>query len=173
MVIFASIIFMNGNQVKAHRIPICRYIEHYGRWLPPQHYMLTDVKIAFVQLIGTSTAGGPQHIQTISDERLQLKVRYARELLALFDILAKAEARIVGTIHFELHAALAELGRRGAEQQSDSFRAALEESLCSAVEAIRLLRHEPIELSEGKLCMQARRNADALDGVLAALAPNA
>lgn len=135
--------------------------------------MLTDLKIAFVQLIGNSTTGGPQHIQTISDERLQQKVRYARELLALFAVLATAEARIVGTIHFELHAALAELGRRGAAQQTDSFRGALEESLCSAVEAIRYLRNEPIELSEGQLCAQARRNADALDAVLAALAPNA
>lgn len=147
-----------------------RYIEHYGRWLPAGHHMLTDVKIALVQLIGS---GGPHIIQGCTEPRLLLKVRYARELLALFAVLAAAEARIVGAIQFELHAALAEVGRRGAQLATDTFRGALEESLLCAERVIQLLQHEPIELSEGQMCAQARRNADQLRGILAQTAATA
>lgn len=73
-----------------------------------------------------------------------------------------AEARILGAISFELHAGLAEFGRRGAQQLNANFRGALEESLSSAVDVIRYLEHEPAELSEGQMCAQARLNAESL-----------
>lgn len=129
--------------------------------------MMTDVRIALVQLIGS---GGPHIMQGCAEDRLRLKVRYAQELLALFEVIAAAEARIVGAIHFELHAGLAELGRRGAQQLTDSFRGALEESLRNAEAVVRLLQHEPVELSEGQMCAQARLNADSLRVMLSTTA---
>lgn len=81
--------------------------------------------------------------------------------------LLTAEARILGAISFELHAGLAELGRRGAQQLNDNFRGALEESLNTANKVIYYLQHEPQELSEGQLCAQARVNAESLRALLA------
>lgn len=82
----------------------------------------------------------------------------------------KAEARILGAIAFELHAGLAELGRRGTQQLNANFRGPLEDSLSSAVDVIRYLQHEPAELSEGHMCAQARLNAESLRVMLSASA---
>lgn len=62
-----------------------KYLEHYGKWLSANHYNMVDIKIALVQIIGS---GGPQVIQGISDEELQLKIRYAKELISLFKKIA-------------------------------------------------------------------------------------
>lgn len=60
-----------------------------------------------------------------------------------------AESRCLGALHFELHAALAELGRRAMQNKDNCFRKAIENSLVNAEETIRYLAHEPPELSEG------------------------
>lgn len=73
----------------------------------------------------------------------------------------------MGSLHFELHAGLAELGRRGAQQLNDNFRGALEESLNNAEEAIRYLQHEPKMLNEGQICAQAKINVESLKIMLA------
>lgn len=72
----------------------------------------------------------------------------------------------MGALHFELHAGLAELGRRGAQQLNNSFKGAFEESLLNAEETIRLLDKEPNVLPEGKICEQARINAESLKVLL-------
>lgn len=72
----------------------------------------------------------------------------------------------MGALHFELHAALAEWGRRGAEQCNNSFKGAFEESLLNAQEAVRLLEKEPSILPEGKICEQARINVESLKVLL-------
>lgn len=69
-------------------------------------------------------------------------------------------------MHFELHAGLAEWGRRGAQQLNNSFKGAFEESLFNAEETIRLLDKEPSVLPEGKICEQARINAESLKVLL-------
>lgn len=79
-----------------------------------------------------------------------------------------AESRCLGAIRFELHAALAEVGRRAIENKNDCFRGAIEESLINADETVRLLQHEPILLSEGQICAQAKINSDTLRMILAA-----
>lgn len=62
-----------------------RYIEHYTKWLPNNHYYICDVKIALTQLIG---AGGPDELQGISKEKIMLKINTARELLKLYKSIA-------------------------------------------------------------------------------------
>lgn len=73
-----------------------------------------------------------------------------------------AETRHLGALHFELHAGLAEWGRRGAQQLNNSFKGAFEESLFNAEEVVRLLEKEPSILPEGKICEQAKINAESL-----------
>lgn len=62
-----------------------RYLQHYGKWLPDNHYNMVDIKIALVQIVGS---GGPHVIQGTSDEELQLKINYAQQLIALFKKIA-------------------------------------------------------------------------------------
>lgn len=83
-----------------------------------------------------------------------------------------AESRCLGTIHFELHAGLAEMGRRAIQNGSDSYRSALDESIRNAEEAVRLLQHEPILLSEGQICQQAKQNLDMLKMILTSAKPS-
>lgn len=73
----------------------------------------------------------------------------------------------MGALHFELHAALAELGRRTMQSGDDRCRMAIEDSLKHAEETVRYLQHEPIELNEGQICNQAKANADSLKNILA------
>lgn len=81
-----------------------------------------------------------------------------------------AESRCLGALHFELHAALAELGRRGMQNKDNCFRKAIEDSLKSAEETVRYLQHEPIELSEGQICAQTKANIESLRVILASTA---
>lgn len=68
----------------------------------------------------------------------------------------------MGIIHFELHTALAEIGRRGSNTRNPNFKAAYEQSLLHAEACVRYLRHEPSVLPEGKVGRQAKINADSL-----------
>lgn len=43
----------------------------------------------------------------------------------------------------------------------------MEESIANALEAVRYLQHEPIELCEGQICTQARANIESLKAILA------
>lgn len=76
----------------------------------------------------------------------------------------------MGAIHFELHAALAEFGRRGMQNKDNSFRKAIEDSFYHAEETVRFLGHEPIELSEGQICAQTKANIESLKVILASTA---
>lgn len=78
----------------------------------------------------------------------------------------------MGALQFELHAALAELGRRGMQNKDNCFRKAIEDSLKSAMETVRYLQHEPAELSEGQICAQAKANIESLRVILASTAPS-
>lgn len=66
-----------------------------------------------------------------------------------------------------MHAALAELGRRAAQEKKSFFHGAIEESIKNADETVRLLRYEPIVLSEGQIREQAKKNIQSLKMVLA------
>lgn len=82
-----------------------------------------------------------------------------------------AESRCLGSLHFELHAGLAEKGRRTAQERNGNFRGALEESLKNAEECVRLLQREPTILSEGQICAQAKLNVESLRVLLATMSP--
>lgn len=71
------------------------------------------------------------------------------------------ENRHIGALCFDLHAALAECARRNINRQD-----ALEESFVSVQECVRMLKHEPMLLPEGKICDQAKSNLTALQAVL-------
>lgn len=135
--------------------------------MPPNHYNICDVELTLTQAIGS---GDARNLQLISDERLQMKIDLCHKLLKLFGVLAAAESRCLGAIHFELHAAQTELGRRGMQNKDNCFRKAIEDSLKSAEETIRFLQHEPAELSEGQICAQAKANIESLRIILASTA---
>ncbi|XP_055598472.1 SET domain-containing protein SmydA-8-like [Uranotaenia lowii] len=141
-----------------------KYIAHYSRWLAPNHHFIVDVKLSFSQIIG----GGPppEAIQKISDEKLMTKIKYCQDLIGLFEKICPAEARVIGATRFELHAALAEFGRRGVESKNPAVRSAMEDSLFNAKECVRMLSHEPSELPESKICEQARINVDSINVLL-------
>lgn len=77
-------------------------------------------------------------------------------------LISIAETRCIGSIHFELHSALAEIGRRASIKREGCFKAALEDSLLHVEEAIKFLSKEPKCLPEGQICKQAEINCDSL-----------
>lgn len=76
----------------------------------------------------------------------------------------------MGALRFELHAALAELGRRKMYKKDDCFRKIIEDSLKSAEATVKLLQREPLVLSEGQICAQAKANISSLQIILASTA---
>ncbi|XP_055625578.1 SET domain-containing protein SmydA-8 isoform X2 [Toxorhynchites rutilus septentrionalis] len=139
------------------------YITHYSRWLAPNHHFIVAVKLSLSQIIG---GGHPEAIKTISDDNLMNKIKICQELIHLFEKICPAEARVIGATRFELHAALAEFGRRGVVSKNPAVRSALEDSLFNAEECVRMLQHEPDELPEHKICEQARINVSSLKTLL-------
>jgi hypothetical protein len=135
-----------------------RFIDHYSKWLSPNHFLLTEVKISLAQIIGAGVNG----IQRISDEKLMLKAKTCKELIDIIEKVCPNEARILGLIKFELHSAYAEIGRRALQVKDANCKSMLEESLDHCNEAIRLLRHEAEVFPEGQICKQARINASSL-----------
>ncbi|XP_050095469.1 SET domain-containing protein SmydA-8-like [Anopheles aquasalis] len=147
-----------------------KYLRHYAKWLTPNHQYMVEAKMALSQAIGGS--GRPEHIRKLPYGKLMSKIKACQELIALFEKLCPAESRAFGITRFELHAALAELGRRGMESNSRSNTPAaglplLQESLLNANECVRMLTHEPSVLLESKICAQARMNAETLGRLLA------
>ncbi|XP_055372325.1 SET domain-containing protein SmydA-8 [Condylostylus longicornis] len=142
-----------------------RYINHYTKWLPKQHHYICEVKVALAQLIGS---GGPEILQSITNDELNKKIELCREQIGLFEKLAPSEARMLGLLCFELHAALAERGRRAStrEDDADICTCALEESLEYVEKSINYLQHEPTTLSEGQIYGQAKINRDSLKLVM-------
>lgn len=65
-----------------------RYLEHYSKWLPDNHYYMTDVKVALAQIIGS---GGPDVIQGTTEEELNTKIQLCQELLKLFEVISSGK----------------------------------------------------------------------------------
>lgn len=62
-----------------------RFIEHYSRWFPTNHYYICDVELTMTQAIGSPD---PKNLQLISDEQLNMKISLCQKLLTLFEVLA-------------------------------------------------------------------------------------
>ncbi|XP_066246826.1 SET domain-containing protein SmydA-8-like isoform X1 [Euwallacea similis] len=137
------------------------FVQAYEKYLHNNHYYLTDVKFALSQLIGHENELG---LPGLGDEALEFKARLCKSVSALVKVLAPGETRIRGILMFELHATVAELGRRNPDPHQLSI--VLQESRKILQEALDLLKNEPECLSEGKIYIQAQRNLKELETVL-------
>ncbi|XP_018322879.1 SET domain-containing protein SmydA-8-like [Agrilus planipennis] len=144
-----------------------KFLEYYSNILPTNHFYLTDVRLALIEIIGMELEEG---LSGVSDDDLHLKLQLCKQLSSLVQILAPAENRLMGTILFEQHAAIAEIGRRrtnfGEEGQGD-FYSTLQEAKRILTEAATLLKNEPEEIREGKLYKQAKFALDNMEIILA------
>lgn len=76
-----------------HNIYKCfRFIEHYSKWLAPNHFYLCDVELTLTQAIGI---GDPISLQTTTDDKLHTKIDLCNKLLKLFGILAAGRCRFM------------------------------------------------------------------------------
>ncbi|XP_044738650.1 SET domain-containing protein SmydA-8-like [Chrysoperla carnea] len=149
-----------------------KFLEHYGKYLHSNHYYMTDVRLALAQLIGQKTKNG---LTEVPDELLDDKAKLCQKVNKLIKILAPAEFRIQGMLLFELHAAVAEIGRRRATKGQvgpETLEAMLLESKNILAEAIELLKHEPDIMPEGKIKLQARKNLADLEKLIRTLHQN-
>ncbi|EDV37528.1 uncharacterized protein Dana_GF13486 [Drosophila ananassae] len=135
-----------------------KYLKHYEKWLPPQHFHMSEIKILLVQLL----AKDQQELMVVSDEKLQLKLKFAEELVQLYEKIAPCEVRTLGTLCFELHSAIAEQTRRVALETSLSPKERLDESLHYVDKCVNYLQYESDIFVEGHILKQAKINRDAL-----------
>lgn len=134
----------------------------YKNKLSKQHFNLCEVKIQLVQLIGKDA----KELMIISDENLQMKLKLAKELIELYEILAPCEIRLLGMLCFDMHSAIAENTRRISLQTNVSSKHLLEESLLYAEKCVEYLQMESDIFIEGHILKQAKINRDALKMVL-------
>uniref|UniRef100_V5I9L0 Protein msta n=1 Tax=Anoplophora glabripennis TaxID=217634 RepID=V5I9L0_ANOGL len=137
------------------------FIKDYESLLHPNHFYLTDVRLALSQIIGQEGQGG---LPAVSDEDLELKARLCQGLVNLFKTLIPGETRVRGLLMFELHASIAEIGRRKGDP--GDLHTLLLESKNVLTEAADLLKHEPDFIPEGKIYKQAVSNLKELEFVL-------
>uniref|UniRef100_T1GZ95 Uncharacterized protein n=1 Tax=Megaselia scalaris TaxID=36166 RepID=T1GZ95_MEGSC len=158
-------------------INACRkYLEHYGKLLYKNHYLLVEVKIQLVQFIGAAgtldeggSIGGSQQeqeqknsLQLIDSELLELKIRLASEIIQLVEKLAPTEARILGLMCFEMHSGLSEKARRIPLESADASVELLRLSYEYVERTVKYLQYEPSILSEGYILKQAKENREYL-----------
>ncbi|XP_045774604.1 SET domain-containing protein SmydA-8 isoform X1 [Maniola jurtina] len=141
-----------------------RFIGHCSTYLHPSHYYMTDVSLALAQMIGQQDAMG---LAGVTDDRLLLKTQLCRKITDLLEILGPAETRLRGSLLFELHAAVAETGRRKSLTEGPMVMLGyITESRKILLESATLLAHEPPELPEGRLGRQARANLLHIDELI-------
>jgi hypothetical protein len=70
-----------------------RFLEEYAPELYPNHYYLTDVRIALAQLYGQS---GDVGLPGISDHDLSEKISLCRQVLALINALVPGNLQQLG-----------------------------------------------------------------------------
>lgn len=107
------------------------FIKIYEKYLHSNHYYLTDVRFALTQLLGHENE---KQLPGLSDEDLEYKARLCQAVSDLVKTIAPGnlctkcikycnngtvlgETRMRGLLMFELHATVAELGRRNPDPQ--------------------------------------------------------
>ncbi|CAG9864920.1 unnamed protein product [Phyllotreta striolata] len=136
------------------------FLKTYEELLHPNHYYLTDVKLALLQMLGNDD----DEMKELDEDDLQLKLKLCQNLVGLVKNLAPGERRILGFLLYKLHGAVAETGRR--KNSPDVIYGSLMESKKILEEAVDLLKHQPIELPEGKLHKEALANLKELGLVI-------
>ncbi|XP_063227189.1 SET domain-containing protein SmydA-8-like isoform X2 [Bacillus rossius redtenbacheri] len=143
-----------------------RFVAQCEGELHPNHYYLTDVRLALAQLYGQDHVDA---LRGTPEPELRGKARLCRDVLSLVERLAPAEGRVRGVLQFELHATLAEMARRAAgrgELDHVELSNSLLESKHLLTEAVFLLEYEPDSLPEGQVVIQAKRNLQEIDNLL-------
>ncbi|XP_026322771.1 SET domain-containing protein SmydA-8 [Hyposmocoma kahamanoa] len=141
-----------------------KFISHCSAYLHPYHYYMTDVSLALAQMIGQDHNEG---LAGVMDDRLLLKTQLCKKIADLLECLAPAETRVRGSLLFELHAAIAETGRRKSLTEGPMVLLGhVTESRKILLESAFLLRNEPPELPEGKLAKQAKINLVHMDELI-------
>ncbi|XP_048479529.1 SET domain-containing protein SmydA-8 [Plutella xylostella] len=141
-----------------------KFISHCSSYLYPSHYYITDVGLALAQMIGQDSELG---LAGVMPDRLALKTQLCRKIADLMETLAPAETRSRGSVLFELHAAVAETGRREAMTGGPAVLLGyVTESRKILQQAACLLRHEPLELPEGRVLRQAKENLVQMDQLI-------
>ncbi|XP_039756653.1 SET domain-containing protein SmydA-8 [Pararge aegeria] len=141
-----------------------RFIGHCSSYLHPSHYYMTDVSLALAHMVGQQDALG---LEKVSNDRLLLKTQLCKKITDLLETLAPAETRLRGSLLFELHAAVAETGRRKSLTGGPVMMLRyIAESKKILMESARLLAHEPPELPEGRLRLQAKINLMDMEALM-------
>ncbi|XP_011500086.1 PREDICTED: protein msta, isoform A [Ceratosolen solmsi marchali] len=141
------------------------FIKRHASKIHHNHFYMTDVKLALAQLIGQPSFG----LLGLGDELIHEKILLCKKLDALLTSIVPAENRIRGLIFFELHAAIAEFGRR---QDSNQLFDILQESKKFLNDAYYLLKYEPDILPEGKIAKIARKNLHNMEQIIQKLYRN-
>ncbi|XP_041981847.1 SET domain-containing protein SmydA-8 [Aricia agestis] len=144
-----------------------RFISHCSSYLHPNHYYMTDVSVALAQMVGQQDARG---LAGVTEDRLLVKAQLCKHIADLLDTLAPAETRLRGSLLFELHAAVAETGRRKSLTEGPYVMLGyVTEARKILLESARLLANEPPELPEGRLAHQAKVNLVQMDELIKTL----
>ncbi|XP_014209828.1 protein msta-like [Copidosoma floridanum] len=144
----------------------CRaFARRHGSALHANHFYMTDVKLALAQLIGQQVGGLP----TLPDETVSEKILLCKNIDELLRVIVPSENRVRGLVLFEMHAAVAEFGRRRDKEQLYNI---LLEAKRLLSEAYRLLKHEPESLPEGKIAQTAKKNLGEIELILRRLCLN-
>ncbi|XP_058801221.1 SET domain-containing protein SmydA-8-like isoform X2 [Phymastichus coffea] len=138
---------------------------HAGR-LHENHFYMTDARLALAQLIGQQEGGLP----ALDAELLSEKILLCKKLDELMKTIVPSENRVRGLLLFEMHAAVAEFGRRRDKEQLLNI---LQESKRLLEEAYQLLKYEPDVLPEGKIAKTAKMNLMEMELLIKTLCANA
>lgn len=71
---------------KSDELQCQKFLHYYKQWLAPNHHLLTEVRISLAQILGDATT-----IQTIDDEKLNLKLKLCQDLIPLIKSVAPGE----------------------------------------------------------------------------------
>lgn len=63
-----------------------KFLHYYAQWLAPNHYLLTEVRISYAQILGDALS-----IQTLEEEQLNFKLKLCQDLIPLIKTVAPGE----------------------------------------------------------------------------------
>lgn len=66
-----------------------KYLDYYSKWLSNNHHLLTEVRISLAQILGDALT-----IQTINEEKLNLKLKLCQDLIPLIKTVAPGKLAI-------------------------------------------------------------------------------
>lgn len=142
--------------------PFEDFLDHYKKALHPGHRFMVEAKYALINIYGNSKE---HRYRDMSQEELERKVKYCRELLTLAEVLAPGQSLLRGNLLIELQASLVAMARlllsNDAISQDDS-KEYMTEAVKKLQEATEILKHEP-EMEKGGLDRKLQKLSEELD----------